>query len=157
MKSQITINNNTFSFKSFKTVKWMSEETLCFSATLLLNGKSIGTAENDGHGGATFVRFNDRETENKFDALNVGKTSEDLADELVDLEMEIKEKMSHVKRIRKDCLIGIAFIANDETLSNGWRTCRGERVKVETLMRTKYNNKITLLNDLTDEQILSLI
>jgi hypothetical protein len=135
----------------------MSEETLCFSATLLLNGKSIGTAENDGHGGATFVRFNNHETEKQFDALNIGKSSEDLADELADLELEIKEKMSNVKRIRKDCSVGIAFIANDEILSNGWRTCRGERVKVETSMRTKYNNKIVLLNDLTDEQIISMI
>ena len=156
MKTTLTINNNSFTLKSFKTVKWMSQETLCFTATLCFNGKAIATAENDGHGGCTFVRFNSRELEAEFNSNSLGKSAEDVADELAELQMEAKHYASHIKRIRKDCSIGIAFLAKEETLSSGYRTCKGERVKVEALMLAKYG-KITLLNDMTDEQIIALI
>lgn len=39
-----------------KTFAAGSEETLCFVADLMVNGKKVGTAENDGHGGCTFLR-----------------------------------------------------------------------------------------------------
>jgi hypothetical protein len=44
------------SFQSFKSSPRMSEETLAFTATVLLDGKAVGTARNDGRGGPnTFV------------------------------------------------------------------------------------------------------
>jgi hypothetical protein len=157
MKTQITAGNETFTFKSFKTVKWMSEETLCFTATLCLNGKAIGTAENDGHGGCTFIRFNSPELREKYEEQfkALGKPLDEIADELADLEMEAKHYANHIKRIRKDCSLGIAFLAKDEVLTNGYRTCKGDRVKVEGLMLAKYGS-ITVLNDLSDEQIIAL-
>jgi hypothetical protein len=50
-------NISRITLKSFKTVKWMSEETTCFTAIVLLDGKVIGEASNEGHGGSTFIRF----------------------------------------------------------------------------------------------------
>ena len=50
-------NLQRLTLKSFKTVKWMSEETVCFTATVLIDGKVIGTASNEGHGGCTFLHF----------------------------------------------------------------------------------------------------
>jgi hypothetical protein len=41
--------------KSFKHLASASEETLCFTAKVLLDGKSIGSAKNAGHGGETSV------------------------------------------------------------------------------------------------------
>ena len=35
----------------------MSEETHCFTATLLVNGKRVGTVSNEGHGGCDLVHF----------------------------------------------------------------------------------------------------
>ena len=158
MKTQITAQNNTFNFKSFKTVKWMSEETLCFTATLCLNGKAIGTAENKGHGGCTFVRFNSPEIEMQVESvcLSLGKKISDIADEICDLEMDSKHYAKQIKRIRKDCALGIAFLTKDEVLTNGYRTCKGDRAKVEGLMLAKYGF-IKILNDLSDEQIIALI
>lgn len=42
--------------KNLKVAEFASEETLCFSATVLFDGKPIAHAGNDGHGGATFLR-----------------------------------------------------------------------------------------------------
>ena len=50
-------NLTRLTLKSFKTVKWMSEETVCFTASVLIDGKLIGEASNEGHGGCTFLHF----------------------------------------------------------------------------------------------------
>lgn len=42
--------------KNLKVAEFASEETLCFSATVLLDGKPIAHASNDGRGGMTFLR-----------------------------------------------------------------------------------------------------
>ena len=41
--------------KALKVSRFASEETLCFQAKVYLDGKLRAYAENDGHGGATFV------------------------------------------------------------------------------------------------------
>lgn len=51
------------SFKSFKEVKALSEETLCFSAVLVFDGKPVATATNRGHGGCTEIHFTHKEVE----------------------------------------------------------------------------------------------
>ena len=52
--------------KNVKICKWASEETLCFNASIYLNGKKVGTVENSGHGGCNFYHFDDRDIEQKF-------------------------------------------------------------------------------------------
>ncbi|WP_454697039.1 hypothetical protein [Achromobacter aegrifaciens] len=42
--------------KNLKEADFASEETLCFSATVVFDGTPIAEARNDGHGGSTFVR-----------------------------------------------------------------------------------------------------
>ena len=39
--------------KNLKVLERLSQETLCFSASVYVNGKKVGTAENRGHGGMT--------------------------------------------------------------------------------------------------------
>jgi hypothetical protein len=41
--------------KNVKFSEWNSEETNCFQAVVYLNGKRVGLAYNEGHGGATDV------------------------------------------------------------------------------------------------------
>lgn len=41
--------------KKLKVIKAMSEETLCFTATVYVDGKKAGTAQNRGFGGMTDV------------------------------------------------------------------------------------------------------
>lgn len=40
-----------------------SEETLCFQASIRVNGKKVGTASNDGHGGCCSWDFDNRDVE----------------------------------------------------------------------------------------------
>jgi len=46
--------------KRFQHYPRMSEETLAFNADISYEGTTVGTAENDGHGGCTFVHLNDK-------------------------------------------------------------------------------------------------
>ena len=49
--------------KAIKHFEAGSEETACFTANVYVNGKMVGTAKNQGHGGMTFVHFQDRALE----------------------------------------------------------------------------------------------
>lgn len=42
--------------KNLKVADFASEETLCFTATVVFDGTPIAEAHNEGHGGSTFVR-----------------------------------------------------------------------------------------------------
>lgn len=54
--------------KNYKHAEWASEETDCFTASLYLDGKRIGTARNDGHGGPDFYDFVSKKAEDAFNA-----------------------------------------------------------------------------------------
>ncbi|NPY62119.1 hypothetical protein DZ967_024995, partial [Pseudomonas aeruginosa] len=41
--------------KNLKVADFASEETLCFTATIVFDGIPIAEARNDGHGGSTFL------------------------------------------------------------------------------------------------------
>jgi hypothetical protein len=43
--------------KNLKVAQFRSEETLCYQADVCVDGKKVGTADNDGHGGCTHVRL----------------------------------------------------------------------------------------------------
>lgn len=43
--------------KNLKISAFMSEETTCFQATVYVDGKKVGTAQNDGHGGPTYYHL----------------------------------------------------------------------------------------------------
>lgn len=52
---ELTIEGYTFSMKNLKVHEDMSEETTCFSAELMCNGKLIAHCSNEGRGGCTSV------------------------------------------------------------------------------------------------------
>lgn len=47
---------NRITLKNLKVADFASEETLCFTATVVFDGVPIAEARNEGHGGSTFVR-----------------------------------------------------------------------------------------------------
>lgn len=49
--------NTRISLKGVKYFAAGSEETNCFVATVYFDGKKVGSAQNDGHGGATFIHY----------------------------------------------------------------------------------------------------
>lgn len=50
-----TIQQTRVSLKNLQVADFASEETLCFSAVVQLDGRPVAQARNDGHGGCTFL------------------------------------------------------------------------------------------------------
>ena len=59
---QFEVGGHTISLEDFKYCEWMSEETNCFRATLVVDGKNIGEAYNEGHGGNAYYHCLDGKT-----------------------------------------------------------------------------------------------
>ena len=55
---------NILTLKNLKIVKEMSEETLCFHATLYLDNKKIGNVSNHGQGGPNDYHFKEHKKDN---------------------------------------------------------------------------------------------
>lgn len=55
-----------FEVKNVKVIESMSEETLCFEASLYVDGKKVGHASNHGHGGPDMQDFDSPEGEAAF-------------------------------------------------------------------------------------------
>lgn len=51
-----TIDQSRVTLTNLKVAEFASEETLCFSATVLFDGVPVADASNDGRGGCTFLR-----------------------------------------------------------------------------------------------------
>jgi hypothetical protein len=49
-----TIQQSRIALRKFQSAEFASEETLCFSAVVVFDGKPIADAKNEGRGGATF-------------------------------------------------------------------------------------------------------
>ena len=50
------VKQTRITIKRLKVASFASEETLCYEATVLLDGLPIAQARNDGHGGMTFLK-----------------------------------------------------------------------------------------------------
>ena len=47
--------------KKYKSTPALSQETVAFTARIYVDGKSAGTARHDGHGGANYIYWDDRD------------------------------------------------------------------------------------------------
>ena len=114
--------------KSFKTVRWMSEETICFTATVLLDGKVVGTASNEGHGGCTFIHYVSANAEATTQAFAKTISPSDFkgwefrtegfdVTDLVDILVEKIDQQKHtekmVKKMRKAGVELLAYVTTD--------------------------------------------
>jgi len=112
------------SLTCFKFMPSLSEETLCFTAKVCFNGKTIGRASNNGHGGATQVNI-DRQ---KIDWQKIGLWLN--WDELVDAlsfeelrKLEEKKAKARIAHALKKHIVftqkGEAFKGRHFIFSNG--------------------------------------
>lgn len=119
--------------KNTKINLTFSQETLCFKTDIYVDGKKAGTAENDGQGGSTNIRFDDRELQKKAEEYckslpalksEYGELKMDLElfiDELVDDVANAKEKAKFAAKIKKDMLKGIVFGTEDDYKIFSWK------------------------------------
>lgn len=162
--------------KGFKTVRWMSEETICFTATLLLDGKPVAVASNEGHGDSTFLRYSNKDAEAVVDSIaaslepaeygwgflnEYGKklSAADVVDILVEIEDKKKGLEKLLKKMRKAGVECLAYITKGAK-SGEYRAYR--KGAVNDLNRQKYIDAIkakpdfqAFVSDLTDAEILA--
>lgn len=124
--------------KSFKHIKSMSQETLCFTATVCLDGKPIGYASNIGQGGCTCINLNDAGRANP--AVVAANDLSELKDGsligLVDKEAFAWEQAAEDarlrKRVAKDLATTVLFTRRGDTIG----TIRTLKVKHKTAAET---------------------
>ena len=96
--------------KKFKPHQDLSEETLCFSAHIWIDGKPAGHVRNRGHGGSHDYDFTDPETRRTFEthARKITGEAFDPMDDLIDRLIQGLEEVSIVKaNIRKGFLVTV--------------------------------------------------
>lgn len=91
--------------KQFKHLARLSEETLCFTAQIHINGYLAGFAMNRGHGGETIVNIKDPAIRDK----HTDAEWMELIDALTFKELEKKETARLTKRIQKQLAVDIIF------------------------------------------------
>lgn len=105
---------STVELKNVKTSKFASEETICFEASVYVDGVKVGVVSNDGRGGCNMWSPWSAEAQVKAIALAMPKYKNEtfeVADQLVnDLLMRIDVE-KEVKRKMKDRMY---FIKNNE-------------------------------------------
>lgn len=173
INNNIIINGSNLSLKSIKTVKWMSEETICFTANIVLDGKVIGFASNEGHGGCTFCHFNTPADEAKALAFAKNANANDfkgwefLADKgmsfdcLIDILVErndhAKANEKIIKKVKKDMLDKVVFVKEGEDAKMGYRILKCGAAGIEKgiiAMKAKYGN-VTIFNNASDEVLVA--
>lgn len=173
MNNNMNNISDRLKLKALKTCAFMSEETNCFTATVLLDGKVIGEAQNDGHGGSTFIHFVDDDVRDKADAFaktisplsmpgweflgDKGFSVETLVDILVEQDINRKASDKLVKKMRKLGVDKLAYIHTDDPHGRYWVTSHvtpdnSERLKDRIKTRPKFK---ALVSDMTDAEILA--
>ena len=140
---------STVTLSKFKYFAGMSEETNAFTATVHVAGETIGTAENRGHGGCTFVRFN-----NQTHAL-VPFTSQiaDAVDKLVDAKVNEQHNAKFILKMRRKARETTAYITAD--CSRGQYVAFKKGVMVNLNAVTAKPGFLKFVSDMTDAEILS--
>ena len=101
--------------KRFQHYPRMSEETTAFNSDILYEGVTVGTAENDGHGGCTFVHLNDkgRSIPALVEASRLPEGNEksltDIVDDLVEQAIHSKWVEKQRKRVEKQLTTTVLF------------------------------------------------
>jgi len=164
-------NLSRVSLKSFKTAKWMSEETICFTATVYLDGKVIGEASNEGHGGATFIRFVSPFAKSTADyfasAVNpndvkgwefmAGKSFDfsDIVDIIVGREEQKKETSRIVSKIRRDAIKKAQYIktTTQKGFVSGFKGITDLNRSNAVAQAKSHPEFKTMVSDMTDDEI----
>ena len=164
-------NLDRLTLKSFKIVRWMSEETICFTASVLLDGKVIGTASNEGHGGCTFIHFTSPAVEAIAESFaksinpadikgweflaDKGFTLDCLVDILVEREDKKKETAKIVAKVRRNAIKNAHYLKT--TTQKGFVSCFKNVTDLnrdKAVAQAKANPEFkTMVADMTDAEI----
>lgn len=131
-----------FEIKKLSIQTRLSQETLCFSADIWVDGKNIGEVTNQGHGGCNNYYWHDavkgKELED-FAKTTVTKYNFDQLDILVD---EVISKMQADKEIKRWCKTKTVFTLLGD-IEGEFRTVKNVFTpEVKAWLVNKYGDKI---------------
>ena len=150
----MTNDLNNITLKALKLNLTFSRETYCFTTKIHADGKDVGYAENDGHGGCTFVTLNATGI-----ALNLDrKAIEDKVDDLVHEAAKAKDIARMVRKVRKDMNDKVLFIKAGQFDAGAYSYCKHNGTVLgfdATLarMKAKYPDAV-FLNGMSDAQLI---
>lgn len=130
----------------FKHYARLSEETVAFTADILLDGKKVGTADNRGHGGCTNVRI---DTGHPLTVVDL----EAHVDSLVEAELDKAHNAKFILRMRKKARETSAYITTDCEKGSYKAFKKGTMVNL-TAVQSK-PGFLKFVVDMTDAEILA--
>lgn len=173
-----SMQQDRIALANLKVAEFASEETLCFKAVVVFDGEPIADAENDGHGGCTFLRVRKGSHTKLAEAEAFAKTLPPLVlnrdkpkggsrnltidvtlDLLVD---ELAEEIHSERRIRarfkRDIARKLLYIKGDQLLylkSTDLRSIQ-DKDAFYALFRGKHGADTVILNTLSAEEAFAL-
>ncbi len=173
-----SIQQDRIALANLKVAEFASEETLCFNAVVVFDGEPIADAENDGHGGYTFLRARKGSQAKLAEAEAFAKTLPPLVmnhDEpggtsrkvpiditLALLVDELAEEMHHERRIRakfrRDITRKVLYIKDDRLVYLKGTDLRSiqDPDAFFALLRGKHGADTIILNTLATEEAFAL-
>jgi hypothetical protein len=173
-----TIEQTRITLRNLKVAEFASEETLCFKAVVLFDGEPVGDAENDGHGGCTFVRPRKDSRTRLAQAEAFAKSLPPLVTDHADpsdrsrkltiqitldfLVDQLAEEMRNERRLRaifkQDISRRLLYVEGDRLLYPKNIDLRSIRDKdaFYALWRGRHGADLVILNTLTDEEAFRL-
>lgn len=137
---------------AFKYFAAMSQETNAFTANVLLDGKLVGYADNEGRGGSTHIRFvgDDRHD------LEVHRAAfEEKVDTLVDEAIHLKALGKTILKIRKMARETTAFVCVECLKTKGQYRNFKKGATVNLNAVTQKVGFVKFVADMTDAEILA--
>jgi hypothetical protein len=127
---KVVIDGNTIELKGLVRSAFASEETHCFAAVVWLNGRRVGEARNDGHGGNTWITCRNPKDTETLEAIAAKVKGQDfpgweflgekpmsidsIIDELVEQNLNLKHRLAALKRLRKRATENYWFIIDGD-------------------------------------------
>lgn len=128
--------------KGIKVNQVMSEETLCFSASIYLDGKRVGVVSNRGHGGPNEYQWSNAEAGRQIEAwAETVETDYDFEklDQIVD---GLLEKAEEEKQLRRWCKKETLFSVEGDD-NGAFRTIKAPfNAEVKAHLVKKYGDKL---------------
>ena len=112
------------SLKRLLVVERMSEETLCFTADIALDGKVVGDVKNDGRGGCNLYHWNDYALGAKIEAYAKSVDTSGYNFEHLDSLLDgMISKAQEEKQFKRWCKTKVVFRLKVDK-NGGWRTIK---------------------------------
>jgi hypothetical protein len=129
----------------------ISDETNCFSATINLDGKVVGTVQNDGHGGCHMYYWNDHNAGKQIEAWAEQQPMEFEFEKLDQIINKLLYRQENIRWLTRNTKSKTLFRLSGEPLGE-WHTIKSPfNEKVKSHIISKYGQVECIANENLEE------